>query len=967
MALDSNMVNSMIERFISAPVSLQLIKNLTQALYDMDIAIHYDDDLTDYVGEDDQPCFTPPQAQALNGIIDKMTEFCRQHGMDIHDVAGDVQRQEWKKRGLPVGGEREDNVSNMEQSSRRGENELELNGIKESELKEDSLDMSGDLTSFQYKDWMGESTGYFNYDSGVTFLIVENDNGWLKLQEAARGGKTWYEDVVSFGKMIDNNKYVVTGDKLKINEDTEYDIFNKAYHEGCKAGRVYYNNGKKDGPFTKNPYSLKDNRMQYAGWMEGFKFDSNPQDINEDAAPIQNHKTRSDKKVKTMRNMINHTKAEMKKEHDTIDNGIGAQKVWQVDAKINESHDQVAGIMDYLAVAKQALEVGKIKGIMDSAISDPKGYDGDVYFTIENIDGSHDTIQKELGGITLYQNIDSAPGMGYDDDDISLDGFKKYLLGGDTNGELNEMVGDEQGITQPNNYRKDDILDLSGQALADYIKGLSRENIISWLQGNDPNGIYDDGNVIAEAGKPLTWRECAVMMYNQIARSNGSGEISETVKKNKKKINESMGVGPAGGLETEEFENARNEDDPNSAYDKGREAYCKGVGQESNPFSKDHELSQAWNSGWKETNYETLHEGKSFEHLSSGVEFKVKSFDKNKVVLTDGKKIINEDIKKFNAYLKDGSIRPSKFQECIGDYGNTKTEINEMAEGDMLFQKVFDAWRKGGEQTKKWIARKIGVNNNENSIKRELSGMGYEEINEVINMLGLMREGLEHLDRGNYTEDDVETMCAQPEAGEEYVITNDDGKKCTVKIVSANDVILKFRIDGVFAKDPRTTSTKHFCDLINQGKIVPKGQEELSDEDLQNLSNEDEAYTNEWRGGLKPNALEEDEEYFDEGPQPGDSDYHNQKYNQETSDQSLVDTDWRVFYEDLVYNNQGGTENMSDFCEGFGIDMDGLEMLEENGLIDIIHGIPKVDVNVYPNWQSFKQKAIEVTGNNSGM
>ena len=682
---------------------------------------------------------------------------------------------------------------------------------------------------------------------------------------------------------------------------------------------------------------------------------------------------------------------------------FAAQKVWQVDAKIDESegiNDLDNENAEYSEIIWKALDDAKSMGedaqqwvMRKCGISDEQ-YDV--------VTSAFDFFRDDMVEILMeYPN--------------TLDAIQKYIdynkPGSNSinnlDGNLNEMVGDEQGVAQPNNYRKDDILDLTGQELADYIKGLSRGNIISWLQDNDPNGIYDDGNVIAEEGKPLTWREAAVMMYNRIARSNGSGEISESVKKTKKgKINEAMSIGPSGGLEVEEFENARDEDDPNSAYDKGREAFCKGVDHTSNPFLGDPELKQAWHAGWKDTKYETLHEGKTFEHLATGVEFKVKSFDDKQVVLTDGKRIINESRDKFRTYIKDGSIRPAKFQECVGDYNNTKTEINEMAEGDLLFQKVFNAWLKGGAQTKKWIARKIGVNNDERSVKNELGGMGYDEINEVIEMLGLIQEGLEHVDSAFYDldinwrpisdqsgkpafyatdngreleilptkdgryvvcidgstiktkydsarqamnsfeetpqdnlhpgglreEEELETLCAQPEVNCDYVIRNGD-KTCNVKVVDISGDILRFRIEGVFAEKPRTTSAKKFYEMMCSGQITPKEESE----------------------GL----LEEEDDFFDEGPQPGDSEYHDQSYNQDSSDGSLKGMDWRVFYEDLIHNNSGGSENMSDFCEAFGIDMDGLEFLEEHGVINIEHGLPKVDPNAYPDWQSFKQAANE--------
>ena len=268
MAIDNNLVVNMIKSFYEKPVNVQYIKDFTQSCYDeLNLAVHFDDDFNDYICDDKTPCFTEQQADLLNEIVEKMFEFCSQNNLDIHEIAESVQKNEWDKRGFNT------------------------------PIQESELNMSGDLTSFQYHESANKSNKFY----------IEEDNGWLKLTGK---NKIWYEDPVSFKKLL------------------EYKIYSK---------------------------------------------------INENEQPIQNNKFRTDKEVKTQRNRINQTKAQMKKDHQTVDNAIGAQKVWQVDAKINES-DNNSNILD-LEGDKLKLAISKLS--RESIINwlennDPHGeYDDD--------------------------------------------------------------------------------------------------------------------------------------------------------------------------------------------------------------------------------------------------------------------------------------------------------------------------------------------------------------------------------------------------------------------------------------------------------------------------------------------------------------------------------------------------------------------------------------------------------------
>ena len=62
-------------------------------------------------------------------------------------------------------------------------------------------------------------------------------------------------------------------------------------------------------------------------------------------------------------------------------------------------------IMPYFLAAKEFLKEKKIKDIMDSAMLDQEAYDGDVYFTIENLDGTFDMVQCEGRKIHVDQDL----------------------------------------------------------------------------------------------------------------------------------------------------------------------------------------------------------------------------------------------------------------------------------------------------------------------------------------------------------------------------------------------------------------------------------------------------------------------------------------------------------------------------------------------------------------------------------
>jgi len=91
------------------------------------------------------------------------------------------------------------------------------------------------------------------------------------------------------------------------------------------------------------------------------------------------------------------------------------------------SKEDLAIIQPYFEVAQKALEQKKIANIMDSAILYPKGYDGDVYFTVEHNNGKFDMVQLQPDSkkVTINRDID---GSGKDiDKEITPDDLTKIL------------------------------------------------------------------------------------------------------------------------------------------------------------------------------------------------------------------------------------------------------------------------------------------------------------------------------------------------------------------------------------------------------------------------------------------------------------------------------------------------------------------------------------------------------------
>ena len=129
-------------------------------------------------------------------------------------------------------------------------------------------------------------------------------------------------------------------------------------------------------------------------------------------------------------------------------------------------------------------------------------------------------------------------------------------------------------------------------------------------------------------------------------------------------------------------------------------------------------------------------------------------------------------------------------------------------------------------------------------------------------------------------------------------------------------------------------------------------------------------------------AIQEYEDFGDEeGPQPGDSEYHNPKQGKRKEYSNFNDIDWQILYDTLVANgeylenkqngiggingnpNYGGfnDSDLTDSHEGL-LTKGDLEKLEYNDLIGEYGHMPYIGVETYRDYGSFKAAAQAIWG-----
>ena len=64
-----------------------------------------------------------------------------------------------------------------------------------------------------------------------------------------------------------------------------------------------------------------------------------------------------------------------------------------------------------------------------------------------------------------------------------------------------------------------EIMDLSQENLHNFLKLCSREELINWLQWNDPNGVYVDSSSMAEFDTIISKEEGIEIIKRQICES----------------------------------------------------------------------------------------------------------------------------------------------------------------------------------------------------------------------------------------------------------------------------------------------------------------------------------------------------------------------------------------------------------------------------------------------------------------
>lgn len=71
-------------------------------------------------------------------------------------------------------------------------------------------------------------------------------------------------------------------------------------------------------------------------------------------------------------------------------------------------------------------------------------------------------------------------------------------------------------INKHPNYR---IMFLNEEQLRKELNNWNRNDLISWLRWNDPNGVYEDGQSIQELGNIMSYEEGVEIMINQIIQN----------------------------------------------------------------------------------------------------------------------------------------------------------------------------------------------------------------------------------------------------------------------------------------------------------------------------------------------------------------------------------------------------------------------------------------------------------------
>ena len=215
--LDNQVVSSVIENFINQPVNAEVIKSFAQTLYDdFDLAFHFDDDFSSYADRQGNDLFTPQQAKMLDQILNRMWDWCAKNGVDIHELASDVQQTEFKQRGILPN----DNPT------------IDLDeDIELTEAPSDSYDRLTKNVKVGNK--------YYDKYTQKIFTVDRIDNGFVCCTNVKDPSDKWNDDIISFNRSVTMEAYEYMGDESKVAKpemelqedgmkkvDPRYDIMN---------------------------------------------------------------------------------------------------------------------------------------------------------------------------------------------------------------------------------------------------------------------------------------------------------------------------------------------------------------------------------------------------------------------------------------------------------------------------------------------------------------------------------------------------------------------------------------------------------------------------------------------------------------------------------------------------------------------------------------------------------------------
>lgn len=334
-------------QFVGKRITPELIKAFYQGLVDIfDLNVHPEDDFADYVETStNEPTFMPLEVEVLNGIADKMFDYCAQNNLDICEIA------------MP------DHMRQM-----FADNEQNLNEGPEGMKK---LRSSEDIQNVFETGFIPVLQKMFTITPG----IVNN----------AR------EMEVPGDYVLDSNSDSVWIDVMLSEEDiatidAEINKYTELFKQFCEKngmpgadvelftddGTVMFLINTDNLTTLSKGLGLRENRMIYKAPEKG-------------------------------------------------------KVVMKEDIGRTSPNDAIRALQPFLFTAEKAKGQGLIKSIMDAPMKNPQAYGDEVYFSMEMSDGTIDMVEYEFisGTIVLHQDLN---GSNPSDDDISFDGFKKYLF-----------------------------------------------------------------------------------------------------------------------------------------------------------------------------------------------------------------------------------------------------------------------------------------------------------------------------------------------------------------------------------------------------------------------------------------------------------------------------------------------------------------------------------------------------------